>query len=50
KAVQAGQNRFEPVWSGLNRSKRVCGPVLGGLACLLRFDAILAGLVRSDSV
>ncbi|EPJ19323.1 hypothetical protein CP02DC23_1123B, partial [Chlamydia psittaci 02DC23] len=31
KPAQFGQNRFEPVWSGLHRSKPVCGPVLGGL-------------------
>ncbi|EPP32975.1 hypothetical protein CPC698_1318 [Chlamydia psittaci C6/98] len=31
KPVRAGHNRFEQVCSGLNRSKPVCGPVLGGL-------------------
>ena len=29
--VLAGQNWFEPVWSLLNRSEPVCGPVLAGL-------------------
>ncbi|EPP32977.1 hypothetical protein CPC698_1320 [Chlamydia psittaci C6/98] len=31
KPAQTGQNRFEPVWSGLSRSKPVCGPVSAGL-------------------
>ncbi|EPJ15058.1 hypothetical protein CP02DC21_2190 [Chlamydia psittaci 02DC21] len=31
KPAQAGQNRFERVWSGLSRSKPVCGPVSAGL-------------------
>ncbi|EPJ15198.1 hypothetical protein CP01DC11_1419, partial [Chlamydia psittaci 01DC11] len=31
KPVRARHNRFEPVWSGLNWSKPVYGPVLGGL-------------------
>ncbi|EPJ16231.1 hypothetical protein CP02DC21_2025 [Chlamydia psittaci 02DC21] len=31
KPAEADQNRFEPVWSGLSRSKPVCGPVSAGL-------------------
>ncbi|EPJ19266.1 hypothetical protein CP02DC23_1133, partial [Chlamydia psittaci 02DC23] len=31
KPAEVGQNRFEPVWSGLHRSNPICGPVLGGL-------------------
>ncbi|EPP32903.1 hypothetical protein CPC698_1379, partial [Chlamydia psittaci C6/98] len=27
KPAQVGQNRFEPVWSGLSQSKPVCVPI-----------------------
>ncbi|EPP30375.1 hypothetical protein CPC197_2102 [Chlamydia psittaci C1/97] len=31
KSAQAGQNRFEPVWSGFRWSKPLCGPLSAGL-------------------
>ncbi|EPL02496.1 hypothetical protein CP02DC14_1824, partial [Chlamydia psittaci 02DC14] len=54
KPAQTGQNRFEPVWSGLSRSKPVCGPVSGrsGMVCsgLIRFQLVWAVRVRFDLV
>ncbi|EPP30539.1 hypothetical protein CPC197_1970B, partial [Chlamydia psittaci C1/97] len=38
--VLAGQNRFQPFWRGLSRSKPVFGPVFRGLGW--------SGPVRSD--
>ncbi|EPP32900.1 hypothetical protein CPC698_1400, partial [Chlamydia psittaci C6/98] len=31
KPAQAGQNRFQSVWSGFSRSKPLCGPLSAGL-------------------
>ena len=50
KQAQAGQNRFEPIGSGLSLSKPVWAQFQPVWAGLVRFDLVSAGLGLSSPV